>query len=299
MLSLMLDGVVQAVPEAHASAALAVRPPIFKLNEAQRDVTEELLRWSLKRLKTRDSDLDRIEQELRMIPNLVHYLRIAKTGSSSLLEMFKAAREREPQACSRLATHFHDMLPRKIRHIYQPPVTFAVMREPCERFASTYDYVRRPLAYRKHPDDPVHGLEDGVAGAIEWAKLLLNNKSYRLLWSQHTSEGPTLAEDQTMSHVIGWQQSAYIDNHTKVACLPTMRDDVQAIFDEFLPGCQLPKETIHANEYHAPTPTATNRTLCRKVQLPPSLFSCPAHTCVDFAPRMLRSTWTHPGWLCY
>ena len=47
-----------------------------------------------------------------------------------------------------------------------------------------------------------------------------------------------------------------------------MRDDVQAIFDEFLPGCTLPKEVRKnpdANDYHADVPTVPNHELCELV----------------------------------
>ena len=53
----------------------------------------------------------------------------------------------------------------------------------------------------------------------------------------------------------------YVDANTRLACLPTMRDDVQAIFDEFLPGCTLPKgvrKNPDANDYHADVPTVPN-----------------------------------------
>lgn len=83
-------------------------------------------------------------------------------------------------------THFHDVIPRNLRNA---AAMFAVLREPCERFASSYDFVRRPDAYKMHPLEPVHTFKEGVDGAIEWAKLRLHNESYRLAWDQHTTKG--------------------------------------------------------------------------------------------------------------
>ena len=243
--------------------------------------------------------MEEVESQLRKIPNLVHYLRIAKTGSTSLLAMFETAKKRAPEACARLGTHFHNVLPRHLRE-RQPAAMFAVLREPCERFASSFDYVRRRRAFNKHPDEPVHTFEDGVVGAIRWAKLLLHNQSYRLLWDQHTADGAALdvadyqkADErdvlgqkiepgareaccrghtgsrkggQPMWSVIGWRQAAYVEADTRLGCLPTMREDVQAIFDEVLPGCTLPTEVPHVNDYRADVPTVPNEELCALVK---------------------------------
>ena len=86
---------------------------------------------------------------------------------------------------------------------------FAVLREPCERFASSYDFVRRPDAYKMHPLEPVHTFKEGVDGAIEWAKLRLHNESYRLAWDQHTTKGKSRDTGQKVWSYVGWSQAAY------------------------------------------------------------------------------------------
>lgn len=192
----------------------------------------------------------------------LHYLRIPKTGSSSLLAMVAWARNHSRVACQRLQTHFHDVLP---RHLPPGAASFVVLREPCSRFASSYDYVRRPHAHHVHPVDPVHTFADGVDGALRWASLLLRNQTYRDLWMQHTRVGPALAANQSMSHVIAWQQSAYVASNTRFACLPHMRRNVQGILRQMVPGCSLPEFDIRVNDYTPPIRVRPTLELCTMV----------------------------------
>ena len=127
----------------------------------------------------------------------IHYLRIAKSGSTSLLAMLAWSRRTHKRACAPLHTHFHNVLS---RHLPAGAKSFVVMREPCSRFASSYDFVRRPEGRRKHARDVVHTFDDGSTGAIKWASRMLRNESYRTMWMQTTSVGPSLAPHQTMSH---------------------------------------------------------------------------------------------------
>ena len=214
----------------------------------------------------------------------VQYLRIAKTGSTSLLDMFRAAHSHAPSACKRLMLNGHSTVPRDLAPD-EPEATFAVMREPCERFASQYDHVRTISCHRfvrsRRPHDPVCSLSHGVKGAIAWAELLLANSSY----ARHWGVGPPTAERPTWS-VVAWPQSAYVDADVKVACLPTMRRDVQAIFDEFLPGCVLPASREENRRGSSSSPTEANDALCAKVRkLHPEDFELWNQRCVG-------ETWT-------
>ena len=53
--------------------------------------------------------------------------------------------------------------------------------------------------------------------------------------------------------MVSWPQSAYVRRDTLTACLPTLREDVQKIFDAALPGCQLPKiKHLNVRNHSAP-----------------------------------------------
>ena len=198
-------------------------------------------------------------------PGGLHYLRIPKTGSSSLLAMLAWARNHSKTACEPLHVHSHDVLP---RHLPARAPSFVVLREPCSRFASAYDFVRRPDAVERHlhPDDVVHTFEDGASGAIRWASLMLHDQRYANKWRQHTSVGPALALNQTMPHVIAWQQNVYVGSNTQAACLPRMREEVQRILLKTVPGCVLPPFDIRKNEGSTPNPARPTPELCTLVE---------------------------------
>ena len=195
-------------------------------------------------------------------PGGLHYLRIPKTGSTSLLAMLAWARNHSKTACEPLRVHFHDVLP---RHLPAGAPSFVVLREPCSRFASAYDYVRRSNAVKKHPDDVVHTFEGGASGAVRWASLMLHDQSYAEKWRQHTSMGPALAPNQTMAHVIAWQQNVYVGSNTQAACLPRMREEVQRILLQTVPGCVLPPFDMRKNVYRSPNPARPTPELCTLV----------------------------------
>ena len=116
-----------------ATARLALDPPTLRLTTEQMNITDAALRVQARASGGPDEawgpEVEEVESQLRKIPNLVHYLRIAKTGSTSLLAMFETAKKRAPEACARLGTHFHNVLPRHLRE-RQPAAMFAVLREP-------------------------------------------------------------------------------------------------------------------------------------------------------------------------
>ena len=190
-------------------------------------------------------------KELNYTP--LHYMRPAKTGGTSLVHMMKAAQKTaanlSADPCAPLRIHGHLSLHAALR---PGMVSFAVLREPCERFVSIHGYIRRPQALRLHPNDPVHRL----SSPRSWAELLLHSRSYRTQWSYHGTPTRPLAVGQMEAHVVPWKQSAYVGNSTLVACLPQMRRDVQRIFDDHAPGCRLPLEA-HDNHYVPPDANAS------------------------------------------
>lgn len=188
-------------------------------------------------------------------PDTLNFMRIPKTGSTSLLEAMGKAQKRH-KACKPLRLHFHDItvdflepkegaasllatpalrcgpLPRCPAHPPSPlraalaVASFAVLREPCERFISIYDHL---VAHKA-----LDAKDFATRNAMAWATLLKNNADERRQWLYAQQRAVPL------HHRVPWQQTAYVGPHTATACLPTMHSDVQAIFDEHLPGCALP-----------------------------------------------------------
>ena len=106
-----------------------------------------------------------------------------------------------------------------------------MLREPCERYLSVYDHLRKKLP----PNEPIHNMS-----ALEWANWLLSNSaaSHSFLY-RGTAEA-------LKHHRVSWQQAAYVGAGTRIACLPirgrrhtTLRQGVQRILDDELPGCSL------------------------------------------------------------
>ena len=185
----------------------------------------------------------------------LHYMRPAKTGGTSLVSMLEAAKKATANGshsadyCAPLRIHGHLSVHAALRPGMK---SFAVLREPCERFVSIHSFIRRPEAIRLHPSDAVHQL----ASPRSWAELLLRSRSYRMLWEYHGTPTRLLALGQTESHVVPWKQSTYVGNATLVACLPQMWRDVQRILDGHAPGCRL-KSEVHRNHYVPPNASAS------------------------------------------
>lgn len=156
-------------------------------------------------------------------PDTLNFMRIPKTGSTSLLEAMGKAQKRH-KACKPLRLHFHNITvdflePKEV-------ASFAVLREPCERFISIYDHL---VAHKA-----LDAKDFATRNAMAWATLLKNNADERRQWLYAQQRAVPL------HHRVPWQQTAYVGPHTATACLPTMHSDVQAIFEEHLPGCALP-----------------------------------------------------------
>ena len=67
----------------------------------------------------------------------LNYMRIAKSGSTALIASINAARRVAPAACKPVHVHFHDVTADRLA---VGAASFAVLREPCERFDSIYDH---------------------------------------------------------------------------------------------------------------------------------------------------------------
>ena len=65
--------------------------------------------------------------------------------------------------------------------------------------------------------------------------------------------------------MIPWQQTVYVGSNTRVACLPRMREEVQQILLDTVPGCVLPPYDVRKNDYIPPNPARPTPELCTLV----------------------------------
>mmetsp|Transcript_29786 Transcript_29786/g.89618 ORF Transcript_29786/g.89618 Transcript_29786/m.89618 type:complete len:309 (-) Transcript_29786:20-946(-) len=209
----------------------------------------------------------------------LNYLRIAKSGSMSILAALEAANK--TTACHGLRSHYHETIARDL-----PPgsASFAVLRDPCERFVSVFDHLRFKLTGRPGGPELTHD-------AVTWARALRDDPKERRRWLNVGARGighyveaarrrvvaacvapmgiaetrrrrgncedaswprgsrrrvaaagiaSTRRSTVRRAQVVPWPQTAYVGNDTMTACLPTLRADVQGILDRVLPGCVLP-----------------------------------------------------------
>ena len=204
----------------------------------------------------------------------LHYMRIAKTGSTTLLKAIDAAQEEWPRECAHVWTggKGHEMTADMLAaSSSSPPLSFAVLREPCERFVSVYAYqmglvtprVRLPRARLLKRRDAVpqllvgsgHSNKGGRArdlappldrlrrsvGPASWAQQLLNDTLLRAAFLRRKKGGARpLSGAHSLTQRLSWPQSVYVSPSTHIACLPTMLRDVQRIFNDHAPGCVLP-----------------------------------------------------------
>jgi len=100
----------------------------------------------------------------------LNYLRIAKSGSMSILAALEAANK--TTACHGLRSHYHETIARDL-----PPgsASFAVLRDPCERFVSVFDHLRFKLTGRPGGPELTHD-------AVTWARALRDDPKERRRW---------------------------------------------------------------------------------------------------------------------
>jgi hypothetical protein len=168
---------------------------------------------------------------------MVHFLRIPKSASTSLLLDMDLAIDANASACRNLVVHRdHEFVADELRgYNKNNTVSFVVLREPCERFESIYDHLKKVL-----PDEDSLRLTQSAA---EWGQMLLNTSALQNSFLYH---GDTAA---LYHHRVAWQQTAYVlPGMTEIVCLSSARDDVQVrIFNKHLPGCTLPSRLRKVN----------------------------------------------------
>lgn len=176
---------------------------------------------------------------------LLNYMRISKTGSTTLIDALTRAKKASPAACSPLRIHNHDVTAdvlATLQNSTHPSIytSFVVLREPCQRFASIYSHLKVHLP----KDDSIYQTRTPE----QWGRLLLRNSSLRNSFLYHG------AREAVMHHRIPWQQSAYVSNTSMVACLPSMFADVQRFLNDFARGC-----TMHVHVNGTKSHTVKNR----------------------------------------
>mmetsp|Transcript_12359 Transcript_12359/g.29013 ORF Transcript_12359/g.29013 Transcript_12359/m.29013 type:complete len:327 (-) Transcript_12359:83-1063(-) len=207
----------------------------------------------------------------------LHFLRIAKTGSTGLLKIMHAAKDRSEGACASVVTH------QGHGRTYNPDWTsFVIIREPCERFASIFEHMKAVL-----PEVRI------FSNAEAWGLHMLANRSYFDEFQFITQPGDQYghAPHRTMHHMVPWAQAAYIEGppwskavakHPNfVGCLPTLHKDVQRILDHYAPGCDLGAANKTARENVRQYNRTFNPGLCKTVrELYPRDFELyDAHCC--------------------
>lgn len=183
----------------------------------------------------------------------LQYLRIAKTGSSTLSTAIAKMIEQQ-DSCKNVKVFFHNWTAERFPSRDRK---FVVMREPCERFVSQAFHLK-PRA-----KDGSKNLSKSYARSLKnpdkWADALLSSPSLvqAFLYQGHFPDSG--------HQLISWEQSVYIDNQTSVACLPTLLEDVEMILTRYAPGCKLPK--MHDERYNSKSHKyQKDAGLCNKVK---------------------------------
>ena len=209
-------------------------------------------------------------------PACVHYLRIPRTGSSTTAELLRATMRDNVTACGAIMVHEHETTARMVakQSAAKTPKVFTVIREPCQRFASAFEYIRSfgmrtdsfmnskmaklqnktsklqvgwsgSALIRMKKGDPIHGM----ASAADWARLLLTNATYRqvewadLMPSLDYKHAHAFLKDVLMiSKQIWWFSDPswlHAGPSVEIVCLSHLRDELSATISRLAPGCNL------------------------------------------------------------
>ena len=203
----------------------------------------------------------------------LHYVRIAKSGSTSLFEAMRAAQAASRACKMRLVLHsLHEVTATHVERavgvaptppMAPPPRSFVVLREPCGRLVSLYHFMR--------PSPPTTDWAWSLRAApspLAWARLLLQNASLRESAIRNTTDDGRwrLSRHREPArpvphyvHYLTAAASAYLTNRTDVACFgaadagassstalsaaEALRRQVQRIIDRHLGvgTCKLPE----------------------------------------------------------
>lgn len=160
-----------------------------------------------------------------------HYLRIPKTGSTSIIQ----ALQDKPTCTKNIALHFHTTLREDIS---DDPACFTVMREPVDRFISQWSHVRRRIfdvcnVYLRGKPELKERLEQILVEPITWAHALHTDDK---LGDMFLSKGSGFWKS-CLSSTIMWRQSAWVSRATRVACLPNLLQDTRNFLADVAPDC--------------------------------------------------------------
>ena len=174
----------------------------------------------------------------------LHYLRAAKTGSTSTITLLASA-SGSTQPGSRKG-NWSLVLHQSHRTMrWSLPVhahTLTTLREPCERFESGFHWARprkKPqelpaFRYGFHRASRATGVSPDMT-PLGWASQLVRNISYRQFWLSGRADGACQKEGSG-SACFAVPQFRYVSNTTRIACLPSLGSDMRRIVG--LVGCE-------------------------------------------------------------
>ena len=174
-----------------------------------------------------------------------------------MVAMLQAAVRAAPNACAPLVIHeYHEFL---ASNLPLGAMAFVVLREPCERFASIYDELRKyqPATTTKMPrsDEAYLRIANGTQGVLAWAKLLLDGEGSLGLIDKMIRFKKSLFQNNLgmSTYIHMWKQQRWVaPQRTAFACLPSLHADINAILARHAPGCQLPAHDSVDNVHRHP-----------------------------------------------
>ena len=203
----------------------------------------------------------------------IHYLTIPKTGSTTTAAMLTAAmlaaamNADHVNTCGAIRVHDHETTDEMARRCglrdarMLAPTTFTVIREPCQRFASSFDYIRTygkkrernitrgnvtvTKKYVLKPNDPVHAM----ASPVEWARALLKNATYRRVdWADLMPDEAYRLRNHFLKDVLMIaKQIWWLGPSTELVCLTHLRDELSELVSRHAPGCKINRELPDRN----------------------------------------------------
>lgn len=202
----------------------------------------------------------------------LHYLRAAKTGSTSTVTLLGSARSsRQPGSRKdgnwSIVLHLGHRTTRASLPAHAHTLT--TLRDPCERFESGFHWARPRRSVRELiADDPL--LWPGMT-PLRWAAQLVRNTSYARFWLAGRAGGACHQANGSGSGCFAVPQHRYVSNTTRIACLPSLGSDLRRIVG--LVGCE--SACLGTHELRPETPWRAHRP-----PVPDHLGDAPlAHTC--------------------
>lgn len=117
-------------------------------------------------------------------------------------------------------------------------VNYVVLRDPRDRFVSQFYHLKRKF-HEGAAELRDYNFDEG--DPIKFGNALLNDNALhrRYFWDGRlVGEGMmAVATKPIEHHDITWKQSYYVKDNTEFACLPTISEDTQRIWNKYAPGC--------------------------------------------------------------